>query len=110
MFADGMKRRRELLGLTQKELSKRSGVPQSTISAVECGARIPKEDTMAMIASGLNCSVGYLLSDEKNAAGDPGSVDDEIVTLVASLSLHDRQRILDFAAGLSAARKAPPSH
>lgn len=105
MFADGMKRRRESLGLSQVELSKRSGVPQSTISAVESGARIPKEDTMVMIANGLNCSVGYLLQDEKSAAGEPGSVEDDIVNLVSSLSPQDRQRILDFAAGLIAARK-----
>lgn len=111
MFADGMKKRREALGLTQQALSKLSGVPQSTISAVECGARIPKEDTMVMIAAGLRCSVGELLGecDDKMEPDGSAGLDSAIVQLMTGLEDSDYQRMLDFASGLLAARKEPPS-
>ncbi len=64
-FAEGMKAVRKRLGLTQMELVRLSGVPQSTISAVESGGRIPTEDTLVAIANGLNCTVGELLGKKK---------------------------------------------
>ena len=112
MFADGMKKRREALGLSQQALSKLSGVPQSTISAVESGARIPKEDTMVMIAAGLRCTVGELLGeceDKVEPDGSTAGLDAAIVQLMSGLEDSDYQRMLDFASGLIAARKEPPS-
>lgn len=110
MFSDGMKKRREALGISQQTLSKISGVPQSTISAVESGARIPKEDTMVMIANGLNCTVGELLGeDEKKLTVKDDELDMRILTLARNLSPADMQRVEDFVSGIVAARKGPPS-
>ena len=111
MFSDGMKKRREALGLSQQALSNISGVPQSTISAVESGVRIPKEDTMVMIANGLKCTVGELLGeDEKKPADFVGELDMRILNLARNLSPADVQRVEDFVSGIVAARKEPPSH
>lgn len=111
MFADGAKAERIRQGLKQQELSNKSGVPQSTISAIECGDRSPTEETMVMIAKGLNCTVGELLGEvNKNTPADSLSERDcEMIKLGASLSPGEFQRVRDFVSGLIAARTAHPS-
>jgi len=69
LFGDGMKTERKKQGLSQKRLEEISGVPQSTISAVEAGSRHPSEDTMLMIAKGLNTTVGKLLGEVSSSDG-----------------------------------------
>lgn len=111
MFSDGMKQRREQLGMSQLALSKKSGVPQSTISAVECGARIPKEDTMVMIANGLNCTVGDLLGEngQIEKRSPPPLKDDELrayaVRRVSNLPDSALARVWDFLNGLEAGQE-----
>ena len=105
LFSEGVKLERKKLGYSQQELATKSGVPQSTISAVESGVRKPTEDTMVMIAKGLNCSVGDLLGEvrkEPTAAGD--GLDQELIDLVTGLSPQEIQRVRDFVAGLIASR------
>lgn len=113
MFGDGLKRKRKELDLSQEELAVKSGVPQSTISAVESGKRIPKEDTMVMIAAGLECTVGDLLGEktieEKSSPQNASELDQRIINLASSLSSEDFLRVEDFVQGLKAARKEPPS-
>ena len=49
---------REKRKLTQKELSERSGVPQPTISSIECGNRPgPGVDTLYALCAVLKCSL-----------------------------------------------------
>ena len=102
-FSEGMKTERKKRGMNQKELSKRSGVPQSTISAVEKGVRIPTEETMVMIAAGLGCTVGKLLGEEKSAPGTEQQ--EELMGLIRFLTPEEVQRVLDFTSGVIAARK-----
>lgn len=112
MFSDGMKKRREALGLSQQALSNISGVPQSTISAVENGTRIPKEDTMVMIANGLSCSVGELLGeDEKSPPSDDDGLRAWAIERVSALSDPALIRVRDFLTGLEAGQEigAAPS-
>lgn len=111
MFADGVRAERKRQGLKQQELSDKSGVPQSTISAIECGDRSPTEETMVMIAKGLNCTVGELLGEEKKItpANTLSERDIEMVKLGASLSPVEFQRVRDFVSGLIAARTTHPS-
>ena len=110
-FSEGMKAERKRQGLNQEALSRKSGVPQSTISAIECGSRRPTEDTMTMIAKGLNCTVGELLGEgtKKAPADSLSEREAEMVNLAASLSPADFQRVRDFVSGLIAARKEPPA-
>ncbi|MBR0228141.1 MAG: helix-turn-helix transcriptional regulator [Clostridia bacterium] len=103
LFSKGMKTERKKRGMTQKELSKRSGVSQSTISAVEKGVRMPTEETMVMIAAGLGCTVGKLLGEEKWAPGTEQQK--ELMGLIRFLTPEELQRVLDFTSGIIAARK-----
>lgn len=107
-FAENMKARRTELKMTQVDLSKRSGVPQSTISAVERGARVPTSETMLLLAKGLRCSVDFLLSgddDNNEKPADIGGLDEQLVEMLMNLPDQDVQRVKDFLAGLKAARK-----
>jgi len=45
---------REKLGMSQRELSKISGVPQKTISRLENGIDVPKFKTLFKLLSALN--------------------------------------------------------
>lgn len=53
---------RKALGLSQAELSRRSGIKQQTICMLETGKRkTPRLDTAAKLAAALNCTVDELL-------------------------------------------------
>lgn len=109
-FSEGMLKRRKELRISQMELVKRSGVPQSTISAVESGIRVPTEETMSMIAAGLGCTVGYLLgetSEPEKAADqkDGGEVETEMLNLFRQLSPEKKEYVRGILEGLSAAHK-----
>lgn len=64
---------RKELGLSQAELSRRSGVKQQTICMLETGKRkTPRLDTAAKLAAALNCTVDELLfaSDHTPTRGE----------------------------------------
>lgn len=62
-LSDKIKRSRELMGITQKELAAQIGVSQRTIAAYESDGAIPRRSTMGRLAHALRVSVKYL-SDE----------------------------------------------
>ena len=64
---------RKALGLSQAELSRRSGIKQQTICMLETGKRkTPRLDTAAKLAATLNCTVDELLfaSDHTPTRGE----------------------------------------
>lgn len=60
IFRQRMKARREELGLTQEQLSERSGVNLRKLQRVEEGTFPPKLDVAIDLAIGLDTSVEYL--------------------------------------------------
>ena len=85
-IGENIRRARKEQGLTQIQLSKRSGVSQSAISDIEnpTMTKQPNTDTIQKIANALNCSVDTLLgniTEKPIAEGDEpnmGSVGDRI--------------------------------
>lgn len=61
-----IKEYRKLAKLTQKELGKRIGVAESTISQYESGKRQPDYETLLKLSDYLGVSVDDLLGKEKN--------------------------------------------
>ena len=61
---------RKRAGLTQMELAKRAGVPQSTVARVESGARTPSTDLVERLvrATGYEIRVGLGEPDAETAA------------------------------------------
>jgi len=62
VFGQRMKEIRQKRGLTQVELSERSGFSQARISELERGSRMPNLVTILRIAAALECKVSVLMS------------------------------------------------
>ncbi len=52
--------RRKELGLTQLDVAKRSGLPQSEVSRIESGAANPTAQTLAVLAKALRAEIGLV--------------------------------------------------
>ena len=66
-----LKQKRLEKGLTQQELMRLSGVPQSIISDIENGAtQNPRVETMRRLAAALNCTVDELLQKGRGEKAD----------------------------------------
>lgn len=78
-------------GITQRELSARSGCTISAISAMENGKRVPRTSTAQRLASALGCGVNDLLSPvaPKSASG----YQQGILLALGSLSNDGRFRV-----------------
>lgn len=63
-----IKEKREAMNWTQEQLADRSGVPQSTISSFEIGARDPKLSNILPVAVALGCTVDELIDEREMAA------------------------------------------
>ncbi|EDM81663.1 transcriptional regulator [Plesiocystis pacifica SIR-1] len=61
-LAEVVRGRRAELGLSQRELAKRAGVADATISKLETQQLSPSLDTLAKIAAGLDLDVAALIS------------------------------------------------
>lgn len=95
--------------ISQLELSKRLNVSRSTIAMWEQGTN-PDPEMLTRIADVFSVSVDYLLGREeqtKNApAPDPeAEAREQLVSLMMDYTPEEIQRIMDFAAGIKAARK-----
>lgn len=55
---------REVLGMKQKELAVKTGIPISSLSRFENNIREPKSQALAKLSSALGVSVDYLLGTE----------------------------------------------
>ena len=106
-FKDGMAARRNALNWSKKTLSQVSGVPQSTVSAIESGVRKPTEETMVLIAKGLHCTVGELLGETKSvAAEDSDAIKEDVINLIDKLPKSDLPLFRDLAARLLASHES----
>lgn len=62
MLGDHVRDLRQKRELTQNDLAQRLGVPQSRISEIESGARVPNLMTMLRLAAALDCKPTALLA------------------------------------------------
>lgn len=74
-FSVNLKREREERGITQSELSCKSGVSRQTINAIEGGTRSPTEETMQKLSDVLECTLAYMLRSSEDSSIER-SVDD----------------------------------
>ena len=61
-LGDRVRELRQKRGLTQADLAGRLGVPQSRISEIESGTRVPSLVTMLRLAAALDCKPTALLA------------------------------------------------
>lgn len=62
LLGERVRELRKKRGLTQVEFSELCGVPQSRISAIENGSRVPNVETVLRLARALDCKVTALMS------------------------------------------------
>lgn len=63
-----LRKMREKNGLTQQELSAKTGIGQGIISDIERGAtKNPRFETVAKLAEALNCPISDFLKDDSRA-------------------------------------------
>ena len=62
LLGDHVRELRQKRGLTQTDLAQRLGVPQSRISEIESGTRVPNLVTLLRLAAALECKPSTLLA------------------------------------------------
>ena len=96
-FGRAVRRLRRRIGITQAELSRRSQLPQSTISRLETGVMLPGTDTLLDVARGLGVTPNEIFK----AAGIILPEDDltlwELYEIAAVLTPVERQRVTEYA-------------
>ncbi len=82
-------------GMTQKELSKRTHIPESTISDWKKKGNTPGAEKLSCIASALGVSVSELISEES-------TLDEQIILDIYRTAPEDiRRRIIQYVKGLA---------
>ena len=103
-----LKELRKKTGMSQKEFGKLFQASQNTVSQWETGIREMDFTTAIAIAKYFGVSVDYLLGNDAPQSAPPPPPD-EIDAVIAQesggLTPEEVQRVLDFIAGLKAARK-----
>jgi transcriptional regulator with XRE-family HTH domain len=62
LLGERVRELRKKRGLTQVEFASLCGVPQSRISTIENGSRVPNVETVLRLAHALGCKVTTLMS------------------------------------------------
>ncbi len=62
-LADNVRKRRRTLGISQEQLSERSGLHRTYIAHIEGATRNPSLATLEALATGLGCAALELIAD-----------------------------------------------
>ena len=98
---------RKAKGYTMKQLGQLLGVTESAVSFYENGKRQPSIEMAMQIANLLEVPVAYLLGEGQEQAppATEEELDNAIVGMLGDLTPEELQRVMDFAAGVRAARE-----
>lgn len=82
-------------GITQKQLSKMTGIPESTISEWKNKGKVPGIDKILLISEALGVSPNTLLKD-----GTSDNDVESIIHMVDALSKSDKKYLLSYLQGI----------
>lgn len=88
---------RKKKGMTQAELSKKSGVAQQTVSNIESGRNEPSGTTIGMLASALGCTADELIGNTQSHADGLTDEEKELLHIFRQLNADGRQLMLEQA-------------
>jgi len=71
-FGEKLKKLRNELGITQKELASKIEVSRTTIAGYETEGKMPPYNTLFKIAKTLNCSLDFLLGYAEEESSNNG--------------------------------------
>ena len=95
-IGENIRRRRKLLNITQTELSAKTGIKQTTISAIENEINKPAIETIILISVALDCTVSELIGQTSDQV-KLSSADRQLLSLFSHLNSTGRQRLVDTA-------------
>jgi len=101
IFSSRLKAARELRGLTQGELAKKSSFQPSAISHFETGTRKPSFDNLRRLADTLEITIDYLLGRTDEMAG-VGPTTDRLNRHISKLTGADMDFAENILKGLAA--------
>lgn len=105
IFPENLKKIREIKGLSQTELAKRSGLQPSAVSHFETGRRAPSFDNLRRLADTLEVTTDFLIGREIDPTTS-GPTLQSIFRNAQEMADDDRQKLAEFAEFL--ARKKKP--
>ena len=95
-FPDNLKRAREIKGLSQTGLAKRSGLQPSAVSHFETGRRAPSFDNLKRLADTLEVTTDFLIGREIDPTTS-GPTLQSIFRNAQEMADDDRQQLAEFA-------------
>lgn len=111
-IGENIKQLRERFGLTQTQLGEIAGVSDKAVSTWEKGANIPRMGAIQRMADHFGIPKSDII-EGKVENKKPIRLDElkeEVFNLLVDLPQNDLVRVLDFLAGLKAAREAEGVH
>lgn len=110
-IADNIKHLRERFDLTQAQLGEIAGVSDKAVSTWEKGSNVPRMGAIQKIADYFNIPKSEIIEDQRESKKPipEDELDNEIINLLQDLSPQEIARVVDFVAGLKAARAGEAS-
>ena len=105
IFPDNLKKIREIKGLSQTELAKRSGLQPSAVSHFETGRRAPSFDNLKRLADTLEVTTDFLIGREIDPTTS-GPTLESIFRNAQEMADDDRQKLAEFADFLASKKKS----
>ncbi len=105
IFPDNLKKIREIKGLSQTELAKRSGLQPSAVSHFETGRRAPSFDNLKRLADTLEVTTDFLIGREIDPTTS-GPTLESIFRNAQEMADDDRQKLAEFAEFLASKKKS----
>lgn len=103
--------------MSDSDIARALEISKQTLSAWKCGTRSPKRPTIETIARFFSVTVDWLMGfdspkspDQEKPVEQYDELDEKGADLLTLLTPQEFARVLDFAAGLLAARSDESSH
>ena len=96
IFEERLKKLRNDLGITQKELADKIGVNRTTVGGYETKGKEPSYNTLIKIAKTLNCSLDFLLgySEENSSTNGAQQISPKLKASYEKLSKREDLQLL----------------
>ena len=107
-IGDNIKRLREAHDLTQEQLGEIAGATDKAVSTWEKGKAVPRMGAIQRMADYFGISKSDIIEDKEKPILED-ELDNELINLLSDLTPQETVRVIDFVAGLKAARAGEAS-
>lgn len=107
MIGKAVKRRRDALGLSQRDLAAKAETTAAAVSHIERGQRQPSADLLGRLASALECSTDDLFSADPSPAVESLYLD-RVTSAMKSFPASVQEEVAEYCAFLKHRRRKGP--